>query len=168
MKEAPDEMSHWEGKTAQIAKGQPVLSRRQILATLGSAATYLGIQPLLRASEHGPSSLSSGPFQACSPAPVPIPGGFNAKAALGPRFPDRFIHLFLPGPASEPSTIFNFRGTVAIQSIHGTGTRTQLDPITGQPLSQTPNLPFATDVRFFDGTYAGVDNREHQGTFAFF
>lgn len=168
MKKAPDGTSHREGKTDQIATGQPSLSRRQILATLGSAATYLGFQPLLRADEYGPSPSSSGPFQACSPAPVPIPGGFDAKAAFGPRFPDRFFHLILPGPGLEPSTIFNFRGKVAIQSIRGTGTRTQLDPITGQPLSQTPNLPFATDVRFFDGTYVGVDNGQHQGTFAFF
>jgi hypothetical protein len=168
MKKVSDETIHWQGKTARIAEVQPVLSRRQILATLGSAATYLGFQPLLRAAEHGSSSFSSGPFQACSPAPVPIPGGFNAKDAFGPRFPDRFFHLFLPGPGLEPSTIFNFKGKVAIQSIHGTGTRTDLDPISGQPLSQTPSLPFATDLRFFDGTYVGVDDEQHQGTFAFF
>jgi hypothetical protein len=122
----------------------------------------------LRADEGWSSSTFSGTFPGCSPAPVPIPGGFNAKQAFGQRFPDRFFHLFLPGPGVEPSTIFNVKGTVAIQSIHGTGTRTELDPISGEPLGQTPNLPFATDVRFFQGSYVAVDGREHQGTFAFF
>jgi len=110
----------------------------------------------------------AGAFENCSPAPVPIPGGFNARAALGPRYPDRTIHLFLPGPRSEPSTIFNFRGSVGILNIHGTGTRTLLDPDTGETLSQTPNLPFATDVRFMHGLHAGVDGKRHKGIFAFF
>jgi len=43
-----------------------------------------------------------------------------------------------------------------------------LDPDTGVLLSQTPNLPYATDLRFMDGTYVGVDGEEHRGTFAFF
>ena len=143
------------------------LSRRNLLTTLGSAAAYLGFQPLARADEGEPPS-GSGAFQRCSPAPTPIPGGFNALQTFGPRFPDRFFHLFLPGPGSEPSTIFNLRGKVAILNIHGTGTRTELDPDTGMSINETPNLPFATDVRFYQGTYVGVDGREHEGTFAFF
>ena len=152
----PDQSSKSEG-----------LSRRHLLTTLGSAAAYLGLQRLARADEGDPLS-DLGAIQGCSAAPTPIPGGFNARQAFGPRFPDRFFHLFLPGPGSEPSTIFNFRGKVAILNIHGTGTRTELDPDTGVPINQTPNLPFATDVRFMQGTYVGADSREHQGTFAFF
>jgi len=107
-------------------------------------------------------------LNACSPAPVPIPGGFNARSALGSRYPDQLFHLFLPAPGAEPSTIFNFQGTVAILNIHGTGTRTELDLFSGVPLNKTPNLPFATDVRFMHGTYVGVDGQPHRGTFAFF
>ena len=143
------------------------LSRRQLLTTIGSAAAYLGLQPLARAEDSEPLS-STGAFQGCSPAPFPIPGGFNARQAFGPRFPDRFFHLFLPGPGAEPSTIFNLHGKVAIMNIHGTGTRTELDPDTGVPISRTRNLPFATDVRFMQGTYVGVDKEPHPGTFAFF
>jgi hypothetical protein len=143
------------------------LTRRTLISSAASAAMFLGLEPLVRAEETG-MPPSSGAIQGCSPAPVPIPGGFNARAAFGPRFPDKLFHLFLPGPGSEPSTIFNFSGTVAIQSIHGTGTRTELDPNTGEPLSETSNLPFATDLRFMDGTYVGVDGRKHPGTFAFF
>ena len=167
MKKGPHETSHWEGKIAQIAEGRLGLSRRHLLTTFGSAAAYLGLQPLARADD-GEQVSSSGAFQGCSPAPVPIPGGFNARQAFGPRFPDRFFHLFLPGPGAEPSTIFNFRGKVAILNIHGTGTRTELNPDTGVPIRSTTNLPFATDVRFMQGTYVGIDGEEHRGTFAFF
>jgi hypothetical protein len=142
-------------------------SRRQILSTIAAAGTYLGLQPLARARASD-GTTSSSALQGCSPAPVPIPGGFNGKEAFGPRFPDKFFNFFLPGTGLEPSTIFNFNGVVTIQSIQGTGTRTELDPITGEILSETPNLPFATDVRFMDGIYVGVDGREHPGTFAFF
>jgi hypothetical protein len=45
---------------------------------------------------------------------------------------------------------------------------TALNPNTGAPVSSTPNLPFATDVRFMSGKYVGVDGNQHQGTFAFF
>jgi len=143
------------------------LSRRQLLTTMGSAATYLGLAPLARAGQ-SPPTASSGVSPGSDPAPTPIPGGFNAQQAFGPRFPNRFFHLFLPGPGTEPSTIFNFKGNVAILNIHGTGKRTNLDPDTAEFVSQTPHLPFATDVRFMQGTYVGVDGQEHQGTFGFF
>jgi hypothetical protein len=116
----------------------------------------------------GDDLSSAGGILDCSPAPVPIPGGFNARTAFGPRFPDKFFHLFLPGPTSEPSTIFNLSGRVAILNIHGTGTRTDLDPNNGDPIGTTPDLPFATDVRFMDGSYVAVDGKTYRGTFAFF
>jgi hypothetical protein len=117
-------------------------SRRQIVSTIAGAATYFGLQPLAGARAAEPIG-SNRILQGCSPAPVPIPGGFNGKEAFGPRFPDRFFNFFLPGTGLEPSTISNFNGVVTIQSIQGTGTRTELDPITGEILNQTPNLPFA-------------------------
>jgi hypothetical protein len=142
------------------------LSRRKLLTAMGSAATVLGLMPLARAERTVASSSFAS--QATNAAPGPIPGGFNARDAFGPRFPDRFFHLFLPGVGTEPSTIFNFQGKMAILNIHGTGTRTEMDPVTRAPLTVTPNLPFATDVRFMQGTYVGLDQQEHQGTFAFF
>lgn len=148
-------------------QGAERFSRRQILSSIAAAGTYLGLQPWARAATRDPNG-ANGALQGCSPAPVPIPGGFNAKDTFGSRFPDKFFNFFLPGVGLEPSTIFNFQGVVTIQSIQGTGTRTELDPITGEILSQTPNLPFATDVRFMHGTYVGVDEKQHPGTFAFF
>jgi hypothetical protein len=143
------------------------LSRRQLLTTMGSAAAVLGTLPLARAEQNAPL-IFTGVSPASNPAPTPIPGGFNARDAFGDRFPDRFFHLFLPGPGTEPSTIFNFHGKLAILNIHGTGTRTEFDPATKEPLDQTPNLPFATDVRFMQGSYVGIDGQQHQGAFAFF
>jgi hypothetical protein len=144
-----------------------VLSRREVLSGIGSAATYVSLSPLLHAVESKPH-LQSLTTDICSPNPLPIPGGFNAKETFGPRFPDKFIHLFLPGPGAEPSTIFNFKGKLGIQSIQGTGTRTELDPFTGEPISETAGLPFATDLRFMDGVYIGADGKQHEGTYAFF
>jgi hypothetical protein len=166
MKKIRDTTGPGSNGSNQLVTNFSQLPRRKALIAMGSAAAYLGLQPLARGEES--ASFSSAASQGCNPAPVPIPGGFNARRAFGPRFPDRFFHLFLPGPGSEPSTIFNFRGKVAVLNIHGTGTRTELDPDTGVLLSQTPNLPYATDLRFMDGTYVGVDGEEHRGTFAFF
>ena len=119
-------------------------------------------------TEQHAASAFLGTSPGSDPAPTPIPGGFNARDAFGPRFPDRFFHLFLPGQGTEPSTIFNFHGKLAILNIHGTGTRTDFDPQSGQIANETPNLPFATDVRFMQGTYVGADGQQHQATFAFF
>jgi len=159
------------GQSDDQAK-QPVnkfggLSRRQLLASMGSAAAYLGTLPLARAEEGVRQASASAPAGG-DPAPTPIPGGFNAQQAFGPRFPNRFFHLFLPGPGTEPSTIFNFQGKMAILNIHGTGIRSEFDPETGELTDQSFDLPFATDVRFMQGTYVGVDGQQHQGTFAFF
>ena len=134
---------------------------------MGSAAALLGLQPLARAGQHSPSTFSAA-SSGGDPAPTPIPGGFNAQQAFGPRFPNRFFHLFLPGPGTEPSTIFNFQGKMAILNIHGTGIRSEFDPETRELTGQRFDLPFATDVRFMQGTYVGVDGQQHQGTFAFF
>lgn len=143
------------------------LSRRQLLTTMGSAAAVLGAMPLAHAEQTAPYILK-GASPASDAAPTPIPGGFNAQQAFGDRFPNRFFHLFLPGVGTEPSTIFNFQGKVAILNIHGTGLRTETDPDSGEFIGQTPHLPFATDVRFMQGTYVGIDGQQHQGTFAFF
>ena len=154
----PSEPSEQAGQSA-------VLSRRKLLTGMGTAAACLGLPQLAHAEL---SHRAAGALQASNAAPVPIPGGFSAQQAFGPRFPNRFFHLFLPGPGTEPSTIFNFQGKMAILNIHGTGIRSEFDPETGELTDQSFNLPFATDVRFMQGTYVGIDGQQHQGTFAFF
>lgn len=155
------------GEVHQSVTKSAWLSRRKLLTTMGSAAAVIGAQPFVLAQNSARPALP-GASQASDAAPTPIPGGFNARDAFGPRFPDRFFHLFLPGVGTEPATIFNYQGMTAILNIHGTGLRTETDPETGTLVGETPHLPFATDVRFMQGTYVGIDGLQHQGTFAFF
>jgi hypothetical protein len=154
-------------RVSQTVFERPALSRRQFITSTAavSVALGLGLRGTAEAKKFPPST---GVIDDCSAAPVPIPGGFNAFDLLGSRFPDRFFHLFLPGAGVEPSTIFNFKGDVAILDIRGHGTRTELDPFTGEPTNVMPDLPFAADVRFMDGDYIGADGKKHKGTFGFY
>src|SRR5207245_5065858 len=56
-------------------------------------------------------------------APKPIPGGTQVPG-IG------FFHIFLPGPDNEPSTITDFKGSIGIAALGGTGT--WIDTATGQ------------------------------------
>ena len=89
-------------------------------------------------------------------APRHIPGGIQP---FGPG-PEVF-HVFLPGHAAEPSTIFDFKGFIGLAALQGTGTGTNTD--TG---ATTPLL-FDIDNRFMKGVYIGVDGEKHSGTFGF-
>jgi len=153
--------------TVQSGSPGPAVSRRHFIqAAAGmSLVAGAGLRNKTEAMEN-PSISVVNPLG--SAAPVPIPGGFNARAALGPRFPNRLFHFNFGGAEAEPSLIFNFRGDVAILDIQGTGTRTELDPFTGAVIRRTTGHPFAVDVRFMNGFYIGTDGTEHYGTFAFY
>jgi len=156
-----------EDRAPQNVFERPALSRRQFITSTAAVSVALGLG-LRETAEAKKLPPATGVIEDCSPAPEPIPGGFNAFEVLGSPFPDKFFHLFLPGPGMEPATIFNFNGDVAILDIHGTGTRTELNPFTREPDGEMPNLPFAADVRFMDGDYIGVDGKRHKGTFGFY
>jgi hypothetical protein len=92
--------------------------------------------------------------------PVPIPGGSpllgGAFHVYGPGFPD-----FDP-PDSEPSSITDFNGFVALAFISGSVIRTDL--VTRQQVE----LPYLfNDMRFMHGTYRAIDGRIRRGTFGF-
>jgi hypothetical protein len=104
-----------------------------------------------------------------SVAPLPLVGGF-ANPTGGP-----FVHLNLPGPAdapppnpptspppntNDPAMIFDFKGTVGVALVRGTGTGTETT--TGA----TSTLYYEVDLRFTQGKYVGVDGQVHYGTFA--
>ena len=172
MKGSPDR-SRWPADVLGT-DGATAVSRRQFIQTTAGVAATVGMGTgiglgLTAPAEARPRRLprSTGVIEDCSPAPRPIPGGFNIRDTFGPRFPDSFLHLFLPGPGLEPSTIFDFKGDVGVFNILGTGTRTELDD-DGEPLGSEDDIPFATDVRFMDGVYVGVDGRKHKGTFGFY
>ncbi|HYM25436.1 MAG TPA: hypothetical protein VEU08_19595 [Vicinamibacterales bacterium] len=111
------------------------------------------------------AALASGLFRpqrviAASDDPLPIPGG---SPALGG------FHIFGPTPDgsldpidAEPCPITNVNGVVALAYVDGTVTRTNIR--TGESLE----MPFiASDMRFMQGVYRGVDGRPRQGTFGF-
>jgi hypothetical protein len=91
--------------------------------------------------------------------PLPIPGG---SPALGGGF-----HVYGPTPDgsfdpidAEPSTITNFNGVVGLTYISGTVSRRRIGS------TVQVELPYiASDMRFMQGVYRGVDGKPRQGTF---
>ncbi|HZC99255.1 MAG TPA: twin-arginine translocation signal domain-containing protein [Actinomycetes bacterium] len=120
-----------------------MVSRRGFLATTGATGALLASGAL--APQWALASSGSDPR--------PIPGGITVGGTL--------FHVFLPGFGNEPSTIFDFRGTVGLAQVGGTVTRT--DTVTGV----TEQVPFDIDNRFMQGTYVGIDGQRHHGTFGF-
>jgi hypothetical protein len=69
-----------------------------------------------------------------------------------------FTH-HLPGRGIEASQITDFKGTIGLAQLTGSGT--------GTLNGTSSKLNFEIDNRFMQGTYVGVDGRRHQGTFGF-
>lgn len=123
---------------------QRALTRRQVVKGALGAAGLMA------------ASAAWAPALASDDTPLPIRGGIQP---FGPGTP--VFHLFLPGPAAEPSTIRNIMGLVGVAAVAGTGTGT--NTATGA----TTRYAFDTDVRFIKGTYIPADGKRHTGTFAF-
>jgi hypothetical protein len=75
------------------------------------------------------------------------------------------IHVQAPpftGPDSDPSTVFDFRGSAGIAFINGTVQRT--DRRTGE----SRMLPYSfNDMRFMQGRFRGTDGHVRGATFVF-
>jgi hypothetical protein len=123
--------------------GSRALSRRGFIAAGAGAAGALALLPLL-----GPTAALAGGGD----EPNPIPGG-SVPPPVGPR-------VWLPQRGLEPSTIFDFDGTVALADIYGSGEARQ------GGLSFPAN--FNADMRFMTGRYVGRDGVTREGSFGFF
>ena len=123
------------------------VSRRQFLGTAGATGVAIGL---------GSGLLTSAAAVADSGGsavlPRPIPSGFVTPVGV-------FIHHHLPARGIEASQITDFRGTIGLAQLTGTGT--------GTLNGTSSKLNFEIDNRFMQGTYVGVDSRRHQGTFGF-
>ena len=86
--------------------------------------------------------------------PRPIPGGLDQNLMPVPKNP--VVHVLPPGIGFEMSTITNFKGVVAASEIRGRAHG-----------SDASKWDFDTDMRFFSGSYVGVDGRLRKGAFGF-
>jgi hypothetical protein len=64
------------------------------------------------------------------------------------------------GEGIDPSSIWDFNGTVGVADVRGSGKATNPD-------GSTETLLFDTDVRFMSGVYVGMDGHVHKGQFGF-
>jgi hypothetical protein len=130
------------------------VSRREFVRTTGgsiAAGVVLG-SGILR---------PRGAEAAAPDDPLPIPGG---SPTLGGAF-----HIYGPSPTgfidpidAEPASITHFNGVVGLAYIDGMVTQKSIS--TGE----THRYPFvASDMRFMQGVYRGVDGKPRQGTFGF-
>src|SRR5215469_3335827 len=123
------------------------VSRRRFLGTAAVTGVGLGVgagvlTPAMAAADSGGSTV----------LPRPIPSGFVTPAGV-------FIHHHLPARGIEASQITDFKGTIGLAELSGTGTGTVNDT--------SKTLNFQMDNRFMKGTYVGVDGQRHRGTFGF-
>jgi hypothetical protein len=119
------------------------LSRRNFLAAAGLAGGAV-----VTSSAWMPAVAKTGTV-----APRPIPYGTMVGGQL-------FRFLF-PGANTDESSIYDFKGTVGVAEISGSGAGVH----NGQPLAS--NAEFGSDNRFMKGVYVGVDGKHHHGTFGF-
>ncbi len=76
----------------------------------------------------------------------PIPGRFDGTP----------LHVQLPAPGVELSTITDFDGILGVADLDGVGVG-----------SDGPGLTFNVDMRFMQGKFIATDGQLHQGTFGF-
>ncbi len=129
------------------------ISRRNFLGTTaGAAGLFLAsskLSPVMGASCADPRPIPQG-----NQFLFPDPTVFHIELPGFPGFPDN-------DPArNDPSVITDFNGHIGLAYVRGTGTHTDLT--TGM----SSNLPFEVDLRFMEGTYVGLDGRNHHGAFA--
>lgn len=137
------------------------LSRRSLIRKAAGTVAGTG---LLLGSELQVSAFAEDEATGnkCKPVPRPIP-----HLTIPPG-----AHFFFPGPVDtdpvtspnaghDPSLITDFSGVIANADMIFSGKGTNLN--TGQ----TAIYDFHADMRFMSGTFVGLDNEQHKGTFGF-
>jgi len=133
------------------------VTRRRFLGTAGATGVGLGLGSGLLTSaaalaDSDRSTVAAADHHGPAVLPRPIPSGFLTPVGV-------FIHHHLPGRGIEASQITDFRGTIGLAQLTGTGT--------GTLNGTSKKLTFEMDNRFMQGTYVGVDGKRHRGTFGF-
>jgi hypothetical protein len=155
----------WHGTHADRHVGhahfwERALTRRQFMGSAAVVGGAAAIAPLWL-----PQLV-----EAAGGTPTPIPGG-----TLFPPFqPTTPFHFYFPtanpfappnftveNGQGDPSTIFDFKGNIAVADLSGTGTGT--DTTTGKESAMT----WAADVRAMKGTFVFHEGNTGRGAFAF-
>ena len=132
----------------QVGEVPPAtVSRRRFMGIAGTTGVGLGLGSGLLTS-----AVAVADSGGSAVLPRPIPSGFLTPVGV-------FIHHHLPARGIEASQITDFRGTIGLASLTGTGT--------GTLHGTSKKLTFEIDNRFMQGTYVGVDGQRHQGPFGF-
>lgn len=97
-----------------------------------------------------PAAASAVSSSVPPPRPTPATTIFNG-------IPFHFDHL---GAGVDPSSITDFNGFAGAADVRGTGTARNPD-------GSVETLLFDTNMRFMQGTYAGLDGGVHEATFGF-
>lgn len=140
------------------------VSRRQMILGAGAAGLLLnqGMSwPRAFAAESSDGrARSTAEMGGAAPRPIPT-SFFSYGNSAG-------FHIYPPGRAYplygskyfEPSTIYDFKGQVATIDVMATGVETTAS---GEKLTVDTRALYRT----MDGTYVGMDGKEHQGVFSF-
>ncbi len=132
------------------------VSRRNMLLGTTAAAGFMVGRPFLP-----PRFLTPARAATTATEPRPIPGGIVVLDQQ--RFhaypPGRMNPLDPASPISEPSTITDFDGVLAIAQTLGRGT--------GVEKGVEAPMTFDSDMRFMAGRYIGMDGQTYTGTFGF-
>jgi hypothetical protein len=136
--------------------GRRWLSRRNLICGAGAIAGAGLLRPrpvFADDNEHAACALAN-----------PIPGfvtPFNPFGVVVHHNPLSHANQLAVAKINDPSQITDFDGFVGLTHIRGGGTGK--DSVTG---AQTI-LGFQADMGFSQGSFIGVDGRQHEGTFAF-
>lgn len=122
------------------------LSRRAFIGGAAAAATGASLGTGLLWPAAGSATALS------SVAPKPTPATTTVGGVS--------FHFVPFGPGTDPSSITDFKGSIGVADVRGTGTARHSD-------GHTETLLFDTDMRFMQGVYVGRDGEVHSGTFGF-
>ena len=142
--------------------GHRSVSRRQVLGA-GAAGLLLnqGLSwPRASADPADDRPASTADMEGAQPRPIPT-SFFSYGNSAG-------FHIYPPGRAYplygskyfEPSTIYDFKGQVATIDVMAQGVETTAS---GEKVTVDTRALYRT----MDGTYVGMDGKEHRGVFSF-
>lgn len=146
-------MRHENDRPDRVERSATASRRNVMKGALVAGAAAVASGPLFASPAAAAARSGGGGGGSAEPRPIP----FTAHPMVG----NIDIHSFPPMRGLEHLDITDFKGVVGVASTAGTGTNINLR--TGE---REEGLPYHTDLRFFAGSYVGMDGELHEQTFA--